>query len=57
MTWQQFKDYVDAKLAELGRDGTIPVCYIDVSHPSLNYEMRTPHLSVGTPDDPELAIS
>ena len=57
MTWQEFKDYVDAQLAEQGADAAIPIHYIDISYPSLDHEMNTPSVSIGKPEDRQLSIS
>jgi len=57
MTWQEFKDYVDAQLAEHGADATIPIWFIDISYPSLDHESTTPSVGIGKPEDRQLSIS
>jgi|KBSSwiStaDraftv2_1062776.scaffolds.fasta_scaffold4111835_1 hypothetical protein len=31
MTWDDFKRYIDEKLSELNKDGSIEISYIDIS--------------------------
>ena len=34
MTWDEFKEFVDKKLKEIGKDGNIEIRYFDLSCPS-----------------------
>lgn len=56
MTWQEFKDYVDKRLADMGRDGTIPIWYIEIN--PLTDDERADgiwvHASIGPNGSPEL---
>lgn len=44
MTWNEFKQLVDRRLAEQGSDGDVEIWYIDVSYPTedmdVNVELR-----------------
>ncbi len=34
MTWNEFKNYIDKKLEELGKNGEIEIASMDFSYPS-----------------------
>lgn len=36
MTWKELKEIIDAKLAAAGKDDSVQVWYIDVSHPAVS---------------------
>lgn len=38
LTWDELKAAVDAKLAELGKDGSVSIQYIDISWPYASEE-------------------
>lgn len=54
MTWKEFKEYVDRELYEAGKDGSIPIWYIDISYPGKETEYNCPEIYL---DDGELSIS
>lgn len=46
MTWNDLKRYVDDALAADGRDGSVEVDYVEVTHPSLNAVLFTPEVAI-----------
>lgn len=54
MTWKEFKEYVDRKLSEAGRDDGVEIWYIDISYPGKETEYNCPEVHV---DDDGLSVS